>query len=312
MKRRFPQWLRKRLPAPAKTRPVLDLLEELGLNTVCQQAHCPNVGECFARGTATFMILGKVCTRDCAFCAVEGGTPLPPDPDEPEHVAEAAASLALRHVVVTSVTRDDLPDGGSGHFGATIRAIHARTEATVEVLTPDFGGRPADVDRVLDAGPEVFNHNVETVPRLYGAVRPGADYARSLAVLARAAGRARQGIPVTKSGLMLGLGETEAETRGVLRDLRKAGCRVVTLGQYLAPSAGHHPVAEFVTPERFEQLGELARRMGFEAVASGPFVRSSYGAERLAAGLLKDVAKNTTCRAGGRDAVRDEAAAPGR
>ena len=248
---RFPPWLKVRLPAPARTEPVVRVLDELGLNTVCSEAHCPNRGECYACGTATFMILGNVCTRGCTFCAVTGGTPLPADPDEPRRVAEAVRRLDLRHVVVTSVTRDDLPDGGSGHFAAVIRAVHEATKATVEVLTPDFGGRRADVDRVLDAAPEVFNHNVETVPRLYAEVRPEADYGRSLRVLAAAAEHPCGA--VTKSGLMLGLGEREDEVLGVLRDLRRAGCRAVTLGQYLAPSADHHPVVEFVSPERFER-----------------------------------------------------------
>ena len=282
---KFPPWLKVRLPAPERTEPVARLLDELGLNTVCREAHCPNRGECYACGTATFMILGSVCTRDCAFCAVRSGAPLPPDADEPRRVAEAALRLELRHVVVTSVTRDDLPDGGSAHFAAVIRALHGRTPATVEVLTPDFEGRRADVDRVLDAAPEVFNHNVETVPRLYAQVRPQADYERSLCVLSMAAEHAAGA--VTKSGLMLGLGEREDEVLAVLGDLRRAGCRAVTLGQYLAPSAAHHPVVEFVRPERFEEYGRRARELGFDAVASGPFVRSSYGAAELAAGLLQ-------------------------
>jgi len=295
---RFPAWLKKRLPPQARVAPVCALMEELRLSTVCREAHCPNMGECFARGTATFMILGRACTRRCTFCAVAGGRPGPVDPDEPARVAEATRRLALRHVVITSVTRDDLPDGGSGQFAATVRAVHAVARpphgrragpphgwrASVEVLTPDFGGRRADVERVLDASPEVFNHNVETAQRLYAEVRPQADYRRSLDVLAWAA--ARPDGPLTKSGLMLGLGETEQEVLAVLADLRRAGCRVLTLGQYLAPSARHHPVVEFVPPERFERLGALARQMGFEAVASGPFVRSSYLAEDIAAPLL--------------------------
>jgi lipoic acid synthetase len=282
---RFPPWLKVRLPAPARTEPVARLLDELGLNTVCREAHCPNRGECYACGTATFMVLGSVCTRGCTFCAVHGGIPVPPDPDEPRRVAEAALRLGLRHVVVTSVTRDDLPDGGSAHFATVIRALHDRTAATVEVLTPDFEGRRADVDRVLDAAPDVFNHNVETVPRLYGEVRPQADYARSLGVLSAAA-QHPAGV-VTKSGLMLGLGEREEEVLAVLGDLRRAGCRAVTLGQYLAPSAAHHPVVDFVRPERFEEYGRRAREKGFDAVASAPLVRSSYGAAELAAGLLR-------------------------
>jgi lipoic acid synthetase len=281
---KFPPWLKKRLPCGTKTAPVRALLDELDLATVCQSAHCPNQGECFAHGTATFMILGRTCTRNCRFCAVHDGTPSPAEPGEPARVAEATARLGLRHVVVTSVTRDDLPDGGSAQFAATIRALHARSNATVEVLTPDFGGRAADLERVLDAGPEVFNHNVETVPRLYDQVRPQAQYGRSLDVLRRAATCARR--PVTKSGLMLGLGETEPEVHAVLADLRGAGCDVVTLGQYLAPSPQHHEVVEFVSPQRFQALRRRALAMGFRAAAAGPFVRSSYGAAELAAQLL--------------------------
>ncbi len=277
--RRFPPWLKTRLPAPEQTEGVRRLLAELNLNTVCREAHCPNRGECFRHGTATFMILGRVCTRNCRFCAVEGGSPAAPDPREPRRVAEAARRLELRHVVVTSVTRDDLPDGGSEQFARTIRAVHEATSATVEVLTPDFRGVAADLGCVLDAGPDVFNHNVETVPRLYEAVRPEADYGRSLDVLTRAA--THPGMPVVKSGLMLGLGETEEEVLGTLHDLLEAGCRAVTLGQYLAPSAAHHPVVEFVPPETFERLGVVALEMGFRAAVSGPFVRSSYHAAEL-------------------------------
>lgn len=280
--RRLPPWLKKRLPRAQAMAPVLDALRELRLATVCQEAQCPNRGECFAGGTATFMILGRTCTRSCTFCAVGKGEPVPLDPDEPERVAEAAARLKLRHVVVTSVTRDDLPDGGSGQFARTILAVRRRCRATVEVLTPDFKGRAPDIDRVADARPDVFNHNVETVPRLYPQIRPQADYGRSLAVLERVAAR---GI-VTKSGLMLGLGESEDELKRVLGDLRAVGCRAVTLGQYLQPSPGHQPVIEFIPPERFDELGRIAERMGFEAVASGPFVRSSYGAGLMAARLL--------------------------
>ncbi len=282
---RFPPWLKKRLPPAERTARVDRLLEELKLNTVCREAHCPNRGECYACGTATFMILGSVCTRDCRFCAVQSGTPSPVDPDEPARVAEAARRMGLRHVVVTSVTRDDLPDGGSGQFAAVIRALHERTSATVEVLTPDFGGRGEDLATVLDAGPEVFNHNVETVPRLYPAVRPAADYSRSLHVLRQASDHSAGA--VTKSGLMLGLGEERREVLEVLTDLRGAGCRVVTMGQYLAPSAGHLPVVEFIEPEVFAELREQGQAMGFDAVASGPFVRSSFGAGELVAELLQ-------------------------
>ncbi len=283
--RRFPPWLKKRLPPPGRMERVHALLERLELHTVCQSAHCPNLCECFARGTATFMILGDVCTRNCTFCAVAGGAPLPLDPGEPERLAEATRELGLRHVVVTSVTRDDLPDGGSGQFARTIEAVHEQTDASVELLVPDFQGRRDDIARVLDAGPEVFNHNVETVPRLYHEVRPAADYARSLAVLAQAAGR--PDAPPVKSGIMLGLGERDDEVETVLRDLLEAGCRLMTIGQYLAPSKEHHSVVEFATPQRFERLRETAERMGFDGVASGPFVRSSYHAAEMAERFLQ-------------------------
>jgi len=281
--RKFPPWLTKRLPRSEELAPVQDALRELRLATVCQEARCPNLHECFARGTATFMILGRTCTRRCTFCAVRSGGPERVDVGEPARVAEAAERLALRHVVVTSVTRDDLPDGGSGQFAETIRAVRGRCRASIEVLTPDFRGSNEDIDRVATERPDVFNHNIETVPRLYAEVRPQADYARSLALLARVAA---QGL-VSKSGLMLGLGEREDEVEAVLEDLRRAGCRAVTIGQYLSPSAGHHPVMEFVTPERFESLRQKALAMGFDGVASGPFVRSSYNAGKLAAELLK-------------------------
>ncbi len=282
--KRLAPWLKRRLPPRGSTEPVLALLKELDLHTICQEAHCPNIGECFARGTATFMILGSVCTRGCTFCAVSSGIPRPPDADEPARIAEAVRRMALRHVVITSVTRDDLPDGGSEQFARTVRAVHEAATAAVEVLVPDFRGNPNDVERVLKAGPEVFNHNVETVPRLYPEVRPQADYGRSLAVLAQAAQSCPP--PVVKSGLMLGLGETEDELAAALADLLEAGCRVLTLGQYLAPSQAHHPVVEFVPPERFDGLKARALEMGFAAVASGPFVRSSYHAEAVAAALL--------------------------
>ena len=279
--RRFPPWLRKRLPPEGEGRRVRTLLERLHLHTVCQSARCPNLFECFARGTATFMILGDVCTRHCRFCAVGSGAPMPPDPAEPGHVAEAAAALGLRHVVVTSVTRDDLADGGSGQFAATIAAVRAVAGAAVEVLTPDFQGRWDALDRVLDARPDVLNHNVETVPRLYAEVRPEADYGRSLAVLGRARARGQ----ATKSGLMVGLGERHDEVVAALRDLREAGCELLTVGQYLSPSQAHAPIARFVTPCEFDTYKTEAEAMGFAAVAAGPFVRSSYHAEELAAGL---------------------------
>ncbi|MDP6438359.1 MAG: lipoyl synthase [Candidatus Brocadiia bacterium] len=280
--KKFPPWIKKRVGDRGVAEPVLRTLRELDLATVCQEAHCPNMCECFARGTATFMILGRQCTRRCTFCAVEKGSPVAPDPEEPGRVAEAAHRLGLRHVVVTSVTRDDLPDGGSEQFARTVRAVHECCGSTVEVLTPDFLGRPEDIDRVASAGPEVYNHNVETVPRLYAEVRPGADYARSLGLLERVAA----GGPIGKSGMMLGLGESQEEVMGVLADLRRVGCAAVTLGQYLQPSPRHHPVVEFIQPTQFARYEQAARKMGFEGVASRPFARSSYQAGRMTAEML--------------------------
>lgn len=279
--RRLPAWLRRPLAQSGSFAEVDQLLGELDLNTVCQSAKCPNRGECFSEGTATFLIMGGVCTRGCRFCAIESQVPGPLDSDEPERVAEAAARMGLSHVVITSVTRDDLPDGGAAHFSATIKAVRgALPEASVEVLTSDFDGREESVDLVAAERPDVFNHNVETVPRLYATVRPQADYARSLRVLARM--RETQPDLPTKSGLMLGLGETHAEVVEVLGDLREAGVSMVTLGQYLRPSKAHLPVAEFVEPAEFAALAREAYALGFAAVASAPFVRSSYHAGELA------------------------------
>jgi lipoic acid synthetase len=295
---RFPPWLRKRIPAGGEAREVRRLLAELGLATVCAGAHCPNMPECYARGTATFLILGNSCTRSCRFCAIEKRPPGALREDEPEAVAQATARLKLRHVVITSVTRDDLADGGAGHFARTIREVRERLpQIVIEVLTPDFQGSREAIDTVLAARPDIFNHNVETVPRLYAAVRPEADYRRSLDVLAYAKsvggdaclGEKKGTVPFsacgsriyTKSGLMLGLGETADEIRACLADLRAAGCDIVTIGQYLAPSASHHPVARFVDPGEFAAWEAEARTLGFAAVASGPFVRSSYQAESV-------------------------------
>jgi lipoic acid synthetase len=260
---------------------VDDLLEELRLNTVCSSAKCPNRGECFSEGTATFLIMGDACTRGCRFCAVETRPPRPLDTDEPTRVAEAVVRMRLRHVVITTVTRDDLADGGAAHFAAVVRAVRsAAPGATVEVLTSDFAGDLSSVETVLAAGPDVFNHNLETVPRLYPEVRPGADYARSLTVLAHA-GLHAPGIP-TKSGLMLGLGESPDEVMMVMRDLREAGVAMLTMGQYLRPGPAHLPVVEYVVPEVFARLAREAYRLGFSSVASAPYVRSSYRAEALA------------------------------
>lgn len=281
--KRLPPWLRRPLARSGEYRAVEGLLDELSLATVCREAKCPNRGECYARGTATFLIAGDACTRGCRFCAVDTRTPAPLDPEEPTRVAEAVARLGLRHAVVTMVTRDDCADGASGHVVATIRAIRAAApDAAIEVLVSDFGGNESAVDAVIDAAPDVFNHNLETVPRLYATVRPGADYARSLRVLARVKERSPQ-MPA-KSGLMLGLGESHDEVVAVMRDLRAIGCDLLTLGQYLRPGVAHLPVAEFVEPAEFAALAREGRRLGFSGVASAPFVRSSYHAEELASG----------------------------
>jgi len=279
--KRMPAWMKRPIARAGSYDTVKQLMERLELHTVCQSAKCPNQGECFASGTATFLIMGDACTRGCRFCAVDTRTPAPLDPDEPARLAEAVLLMRLRHAVITTVTRDDLPDGGASHFVAVIEAVRSASPGTrIEVLTSDFGGNPESVDTVADALPDVFNHNVETVPRLYAEVRPGAEYSRSLQVLARVKER-RPDMP-TKSGLMLGLGETHDEVVAVMRDLRAVGCDMLTLGQYLRPSSKHVPVAEFVTPAEFEALAVEARVLGFSAVSSGPFVRSSYHAGEMA------------------------------
>ncbi len=279
--RRMPSWLRRPLATPGQATAVEGLLGELRLNTVCRSAKCPNRGECYSSGTATFLVAGDACTRGCRFCAVETREPEPLDTDEPRRVAEAARQMQLEHVVITMVTRDDLGDGAAGHVASTIEAVRTCLPgATIEVLTSDFGGLLSSVDRVIAARPDVFNHNLETVPRLYERVRPGADYERSMGILGHAGARGAR----TKSGLMLGLGETTDEVAAVMRDLRAAGVGMLTLGQYLRPSARHLPVAEFVLPEVFAGLERTARELGFSAVASAPFVRSSYHARQLASG----------------------------
>jgi lipoic acid synthetase len=281
---RLAPWLKKRLPSSDTTREVRELVSDLGLHTVCQSARCPNLSECWSRKAATFMILGDLCTRTCRFCTVPKGKPLPPDEDEPERVAEAARRRGLAHVVVTSVDRDDLDDQGAGHFAATIAAVRrALPGAVVEVLTPDFRGEEACVDVVADARPQIFNHNTETVPALYARVRPGARYERSLSLLARV--KARRPEVFTKSGLMLGLGESADDLRGVLRDLRASRVDVLTLGQYLRPSEAQLPVDRFVPPEEFEAWRLEAKEMGFLSVASAPFVRSSYNAAEVYAAI---------------------------
>src|SRR5580658_2143080 len=278
-RRRLPPWLKRPLPAPGMFF-TSRVIEDLRLETVCESAKCPNRTECWSQRTATFMILGNVCTRPCGFCSVPKGKTEALQADEPERVAEAAARLGLKHVVITSVTRDDLGDGGAQHFYECVLAVRARTGAAVEVLTPAFLGNTQAIDRVIEAAPDVFNHNLETVPRLYHRVRRNAVYQRSLDLLARVKDRAPH-IP-TKSGVMLGLGETQDEILAVCADLRTVGCEILTVGQYLQPSPQHLPVERYVPPEEFDALGTLVRGLGFKLVASGPFVRSSYHAGEMA------------------------------
>jgi lipoic acid synthetase len=276
---RLPHWLRRR-HSLSELHQLKGMLRSHGLSTVCEEARCPNKAECFSKPTATFMILGSSCTRNCGFCSVTSARPMPPEEEEPRRVAMASKEMALRYVVLTSVTRDDLPDQGAGQFARTIREIRrGLSDAGVEVLTPDFGGRRELLETVLNAGPDVFNHNVETVPRLYGTVRPQADYARSIGLLALA-GKISPDVK-TKSGLMLGLGEELDEVREVLKDLRGAGVELLTIGQYLRPAKENLPVVEYVEPAVFDGLREEALEMGFSFVASGPFVRSSMNAEEM-------------------------------
>jgi lipoic acid synthetase len=272
-----PSWLKIRASFDQKYMHINSLIKEYNLHTVCQEANCPNRAECFSSGTATFLILGPNCTRNCRFCDVTHGPPCPPDRDEPKHVAEAAKILGLSHAVVTSVTRDDLPDGGARQFARVISEIRElMPETTVEVLTPDFLGRADLLGIVLDAGPDIFNHNVETVPRIYPDIRPQADYKRSLCVLKEAG---EYGIRAVKSGLMVGLGETLEELRRVFIDLKEVGVNYLTIGQYLAPSPEHFPIQRYYTPDEFNNLAEIARRIGIEHTFSGPLVRSSYHAD---------------------------------
>lgn len=280
-----PEWLRVKTGKGSLTGATRKLLHDCGVTTVCQEAMCPNIGECFGGGTATFMILGEVCTRDCRFCAVGHGQPSPPDPGEPARVADAAARLGLRFVVLTCVTRDDLPDGGAEQFVATMAALRERLPGVmIEVLTSDFRGDIQALDVVLAARPTVYNHNLETVRRLQAQVRPQADYQRSLAVLSHAARTASDS--VIKSGLMVGLGETQDEVEEALADLADAGCQVVTIGQYLRPSPRHLPVARYVPPDEFARYEQMGRERGLQRVISGPFVRSSYHAASVVEALL--------------------------
>lgn len=278
---RLPEWLRIKLPTSETYGETRQLLGALKLHTVCESAKCPNQWECWSKGTATFMIAGDHCTRACAFCAVSTAKPLPLDQDEPEHVAQAVRTMRLKHIVITGVARDDLPDGGAGHFARTIETVRKYNPRTViEVLVPDFQDCDADIETVLAAKPQIYNHNLETVRRLTPTVRHRATYERSLSVLRKV--KAKRGSSVyTKSGLMLGLGETEPELLESLRDLRAVGCDILTLGQYLQPTLHQLPVVEFITPEKFAAYKQLALEMGFIHVASGPMVRSSYHAEEV-------------------------------
>jgi len=293
-----PDWLRIRVPGNLDQLPVSRLMNDLALNTVCQEARCPNIFECWSAGTATFMILGEICTRRCTFCAVGKGAPLAADPDEPRRVAEAVARMGVKHAVITMVNRDDMPDGGAEQVARTVAAVRERSGAAVEVLISDLEGNREALRLVVASRPEVLAHNIETVPRLYPAVRPVAKYKRSLDILRWASDpvilseakdlRLAAGDPspssrlrmTTKSSLMLGLGETEDEILAVARDLRDAGVEIFTMGQYLAPTGNHHPVRRYYTPEEFAELGERARALGFRHVESAPLVRSSYMAHR--------------------------------
>ena len=278
-----PSWLRRKLPSGPRYEQIRAMIGKGQLHTVCQEANCPNQFECFSAQTATFLILGATCTRNCRFCNIEDGRPGPVDVDEPRRVADAAAGMNLRYVVVTSVTRDDLEDGGAGHFAATIEALRETIPGVqVEVLIPDFQGDQTALETVLAARPDVLNHNMETVQRLYPDVRPQADYDQSLELLARVK-KIDPAIPA-KSGIMLGLGETEAEVRQTIADIYGTGCRMLTIGQYLQPTPQHLPVVDFIPPEEFERWRGFALDVGFEKMASGPFVRSSYHAGEMFAG----------------------------
>ncbi|MBN1503622.1 MAG: lipoyl synthase [Candidatus Eisenbacteria bacterium] len=277
---RLPHWVRKPFAENQKTRELQRILDSHSLNTVCRDAACPNRWECFSAGSVTFMVLGNVCTRRCRFCGVRKGVPAVPDREEPARLARAARELGLEFVVVTSVTRDDLSDGGAGHFARCVEELkRLEPRPLVEVLVPDFGGHTEHCSLVLASAPDVFSHNVETVPRLYSRIRPGADYAVSLRIIEQAA--RHEARPLAKSGLMVGLGETEEEVMDVLRDLSNAGCRSVTVGQYLKPSLESVPVARYVPPETFRDYEDAGRELGFAAVFAGPLVRSSYKAHEI-------------------------------
>lgn len=275
--KRKPEWMRVKLNSTAHLNKVNNLLQQFNLNTVCEAANCPNRLECFSSKTATFMILGTTCTRNCKFCNVEGGIPLSPDQEEPQNIARAIKELGLKHAVITSVTRDDLADEGASHFAACVKAIRAlNPETSIEVLTPDFNGKRVLIQQVVDSKPDVYNHNIETVEMLYNSVRPEASYQQSLEVLQTI--KALDPSTVTKSGIMVGLGETQDSVIATLRDLHNAGCDIVTIGQYMQPSKAHVEMVEYVHPDVFKFYEEEAYKMGFKAIASSPLVRSSYKA----------------------------------
>ena len=280
-----PKWLKVRAPMSREYKSISEMMRKLKLNTVCEEASCPNIGGCWKQGSATFMILGRVCTRTCAFCDVATGRPDPVDPDEAINLATAVAEIGLKHVVITSVDRDDLKDGGAGHYATVIRELKARQpNVTIEILTPDFQRKPDScLNTIMEAGPDIFNHNLETVPRLYRSVRPGARYFTSLRLLQRA--KEIDPNVVTKSGIMLGLGEERDEVLQVLDDMREANIDILTIGQYLRPSEKHHPVMKYWTPEEFDDFKYIAEKKGFGMVASGPLVRSSFHADEVFQGL---------------------------
>ena len=279
-----PPWLKKRIPPFEDLVKVKSILDETKLHTVCEEARCPNLGECFSKGTATILILGRICTRNCGFCAVEHGVPVPPDEAEPEKVARAVKKMGLQYVVITSVTRDDLPDGGAHYFAKTIQVIRSLDQKIrIEVLIPDFHGESSSLEMVLNASPDVLNHNIETIPRLYPQVRPQAGYRRSLDLLKKS----KDLYPriFTKSGFMLGLGETDGEVLDLLRDLRGVECDFLTIGQYLQPRSDRLPVIRYIPPEEFETYKKVGEEMGFRTVASGPFIRSSFHAAQMFADI---------------------------
>ncbi len=280
MTRRFPPWLKHKIAPPAVMLEMKNLISRLNLHTICESARCPNIGDCFSRKTATFLILGDVCTRNCAFCAVKKGAPVQVDKKEPQSVLRAVQTLGLRYVVITSVTRDDLDDGGASQFVKVVKTLQEhKNHIIIELLIPDFCGSFKALTSVVKSGPHVINHNIETVPRLYRKVRPEAVYTRSLDLLKKVKGI--NSTTITKSGLMLGLGETMEEVVDVMNDLRKADCDLITIGQYLQPSSKHYPVFEFVTPEKFFRYKQIGMEMGFAGVVSAPFVRSSFRAKEL-------------------------------